>query len=185
MYYLILLNQVDFLQKRLKKDHVHMRLWTRFYGTVIHNHTYRSINPNYYPNFSFSRYNKHDGSCAGFCGYVHLWLYSSFNGQLVYCIQHGCLSVPSWLGRLYAIWCWNASHMTLYSKINQLKILVLQVIWNIPGGPMKTEQSIQSVFQDFALINSYLFSPCWIEHLFRIIITPRSSNLLENFLIYE
>ena len=27
----------------------------------------------------------------------------------------------------------------------------------IPGGPEKTEQSIQSIFQDFALINSYLF----------------------------
>ena len=55
----------------------------------------------------------------------------------------------------------------------------------IPGGPKKTEQSIQSIFQDFALINSYLFSPCWIEHLFLIIITPRSSNLVENFLFYE
>ena len=40
-------------------------------------------------------------------------------------------------------------------------------------------------FQDFALINSYLFSPCWIEHLFLIIITPWSSNLVENFLFYE
>ena len=29
------------------------------------------------------------------------------------------------------------------------------------------------------------FSPCWIEHLFLIIITPRSSNLVENFLFYE
>ena len=29
------------------------------------------------------------------------------------------------------------------------------------------------------------FSPCWIEHLFFIIITPRSSNLVENFLFYE
>ena len=28
-------------------------------------------------------------------------------------------------------------------------------------------------------------SPCWIEHLFPIIITPRSSNLVENFLFYE
>ena len=28
---------------------------------------------------------------------------------------------------------------------------------HIPGGPKKTEQSIQSIFQDFALINSYLF----------------------------
>ena len=28
-------------------------------------------------------------------------------------------------------------------------------------------------------------SPCWIEHLFLITITPRSSNLVENFLFYE
>ena len=52
----------------------------------------------------------------------------------------------------------------------------------IPGGPKITEYSI---FQDFALINSYLFSPCWIEHLFFVIITPRSLNLVENFLFYE
>ena len=29
---LILWNQVDILQKHFKKDHVHMRIWTRFYG---------------------------------------------------------------------------------------------------------------------------------------------------------
>ena len=40
-------------------------------------------------------------------------------------------------------------------------------------------------FQDFALINSYLFSPCWIEHLFLFIITPRSFNLVKKFLFYE
>ena len=28
---------------------------------------------------------------------------------------------------------------------------------SIPGGPEITEQSIQSIFQDFALINSYFF----------------------------
>ena len=28
------------------------------------------------------------------------------------------------------------------------------------------------------------FSPCWIEHLFLIIITPRSSNLVENFILW-
>ena len=34
--------------------------------------------------------------------------------------------------------------------------------------------------------NQQLFSsPCWIEHLFPIIITPRSSNLVENSLFYE
>ena len=31
----------------------------------------------------------------------------------------------------------------------------------------------------------FFSSPCWIEHLFLIIITTRSSNLVENFLCYE
>ena len=34
LYYLILWNQVDILQKHFKKDHVHMRLWTRFYSIL-------------------------------------------------------------------------------------------------------------------------------------------------------
>ena len=33
--YLLLWNQVDALQKHFKKDHVHMRLWTRLYGTSL------------------------------------------------------------------------------------------------------------------------------------------------------
>ena len=35
----------------------------------------------------------------------------------------------------------------------------------------------------FALINSSPFSPCWIDHIFLIIITQRSSNLVEKFLL--
>ena len=31
---IVLSDLVDILQKHLKKDHVHMRLWTRFYGCV-------------------------------------------------------------------------------------------------------------------------------------------------------
>ena len=34
LYYLILWNQVDILQKHFKKDHVHMRLWARFYNMM-------------------------------------------------------------------------------------------------------------------------------------------------------
>ena len=34
----MLWNQVDALQKHLKKDHVHMRLWTRLYG-ITGSHT--------------------------------------------------------------------------------------------------------------------------------------------------
>ena len=33
LYYLILWNHVDIFQKHFKKDHVHMRLWSRFYGS--------------------------------------------------------------------------------------------------------------------------------------------------------
>ena len=34
-YTLILWNQVDILQKHFKKDHVHVRLWTRLYGIEL------------------------------------------------------------------------------------------------------------------------------------------------------
>ena len=44
LYYLILQNQVDILQKHFKKDHVHMRLWTRFYGTPSLAETQKRIN---------------------------------------------------------------------------------------------------------------------------------------------
>ena len=74
----------------------------------------------------------------------------------------------SWLGELSIVLSMSIQMWVLYT-----------------GWPKKTEQSILSIFEDFALINSYLFSPCWIEHLFLIIITPRSSNLVDNFLFYE
>ena len=56
---------------------------------------------------------------------------------------------------------------------------VFCIIGTIPGGP-KTEQS---TFEDFALINSYPFSHCRIDRFFLIIITPRSSNLVENLIL--
>ena len=41
LYYLILWNQGGYssktLQKHFKKDHVHMRLWTRLYGMLTTN----------------------------------------------------------------------------------------------------------------------------------------------------
>ena len=40
----------------------------------------------------------------------------------------------------------------------------------------KQKRNSRFYSQDFALINSYHFPPCWIEHLSLIIITPRSSN---------
>ena len=66
---------------------------------------------------------------------------------------------------------------------------MLLLVLHIPGGPQKhrNSQFFSRLCSD-ALINSYPFSPCWIGHLFLIIITvltPRSSNLVENFLFYE
>ena len=50
-------------------------------------------------------------------------------------------------------------------------------------APQKT--GTVDFFLGFALINIFLFSPCWIEHLVLIMITPRSSNLVKNFLFHE
>ena len=77
-------------------------------------------------------------------------------------------------------------HQPLKCTLN-LDIALCFIILHPYNGcpPKKKRKTEQSIFQDFALINSYHFSPCWIEHLFLIIITPRSSNLVENFLFYE
>ena len=53
----------------------------------------------------------------------------------------------------------------------------------IPGGPEIKEQLIQSIFQDFAQINSYLLRLVGKSIYFPV--TPRSLNLVENFLFYE
>ena len=57
---------------------------------------------------------------------------------------------------------------------------------NIYTGWPKNNGTVDTV--DFLGLcsNQQLFpSPCWMEHLFPIIITPRSSNLVVNFLFYE
>ena len=58
----------------------------------------------------------------------------------------------------------------------------LSLIFHWWVAPPKMEQSIL-----FLLCSDeqLFFSPCWIEHLFFIIMTPRSSNLVENVLFYE
>ena len=79
--------------------------------------------------------------------------------------------------RLQCFWQWTCT----YSGVIFTYVCYLCAI---PGGPQKTEQSIQSIFRTL-LWSTVIFLPCWIEHLFLIIITPRSSNLVENFLFYE
>ena len=55
--------------------------------------------------------------------------------------------------------------------------------FSLVGGPPKN-----GTVNFLGLCSNYeqlFFSPCWIEHLFLIIMTPRSSNSVENFLFYE
>ena len=52
----------------------------------------------------------------------------------------------------------------------------------IPGGP-KNPGTVD--FLGLCSDQQLSFSPCWIEHLSLIIITPSSSNSVENFLFYE
>ena len=55
----------------------------------------------------------------------------------------------------------------------------------IPGGRPKNGTVDTVDFSGLCSNQQLSFSPCWVEHLFLIIITPRSSNLVENFLFYE
>ena len=53
------------------------------------------------------------------------------------------------------------------------------------GWP-RNNGTVDTVYFSGLCCNQNLFSsPFWIEHLFPIIITPRSSDLVENFLFYE
>ena len=58
--------------------------------------------------------------------------------------------------------------------------------WAIYTGWPRNNGTVDTVDFSGLCSNQQLFSsPCWIEHLFPIIITPRPSNLVENLLFYE
>ena len=57
--------------------------------------------------------------------------------------------------------------------------------WKRPCAPPPPKKKGTVDFLGLCSDRQLSFSPCWIEHLFLIIITPRSSNLVENFLFYE
>ena len=56
---------------------------------------------------------------------------------------------------------------------------------NIYRVAQKERNSRYIRFSGLCSNQQLLSSLCWIEHLFPIIITSRSSNLVENFLCYE
>ena len=63
-------------------------------------------------------------------------------------------------------------HQVMLESSCFVAFYVMYVLYRV--AHKKTEQSIQSIFQDFALRSSFFFPPCWIEHLFLIIVTPWS-----------
>ena len=66
-----------------------------------------------------------------------------------------------------------------------LQLLQVRLICNYTGWP-RNNGTVDTVDFSGLCSNQQLFSSLfWIEHLFPIIITPRSSNLVENFLFYE
>ena len=54
---------------------------------------------------------------------------------------------------------------------------------SLVGGPPPTNGTVN--FIGLSSDEQLFFSPYWIEHPFLIIMTPRSSNLIDNFLFYE
>ena len=77
LYYLILWNQVDILQKHFKKDHVHMRLWARFYGMDMLLSWSRH-----------GRYGVYDPPCMALTGHLHemLWpWHTNVNTHFIIC----------------------------------------------------------------------------------------------------
>ena len=77
-----------------------------------------------------------------------------------------------------------------YPTPTQSLVNVNQLLWfhTYPAytGWPRNNGTVDTVDFSGLCSNQQLFSSlCWIEHLFSIIITPRSSNLVENFLFYE
>ena len=72
---------------------------------------------------------------------------------------------------LSCVECWGLGQISTYE--------------GIPGAPPKNGTVDTVNFSGLCSDQQLSFSPCWIEHLFLIIITPRWSNLVENFLFYE
>ena len=99
---------------------------------------------------------------------------------------------PDWLAGLFKStyrylislsWCpWKLEHCVyIYNEIFQL---LLQ--WQLHGPTFSIRVEIVDTvnFSGLCSDQQLAFSPCWIEHLFLIIITPTSSNLVENFLFH-
>ena len=98
----------------------------------------------------------------------HIWFLFVQEPRNAYCIVNlSVISSPSTMSKIYKIW----AHFVIL-----LHLLWWQ--WNYTGWPPKNGTVD---FLGLCSDQQLYFSPCWIEHLFLIIIKPRSSNSVENF----
>ena len=88
--------------------------------------------------------------------------------------------VKCYRGR-YIVWLFALDHWYTECRIQIMNAPPPSIIQGGPKRQKRSKHGTVDFLYDFALINSYSFSSCWKEHLFLIIITPRSSNLVENF----
>ena len=80
---------------------------------------------------------------------------------------------------------WSRRVTSDFNSVLHLVCLIIRFSPVYTGWP-RNNGTVDTVDFSGLCSNQQLFSsPCWIEHLFPIIITPRSSNLVENFLFYE
>ena len=85
----------------------------------------------------------------------------------------------------------SMQYVIKYKKNTNSSSLPLEILKSVPSTfvlyrvAQKERNSRYSRFSELCSNQQLLSSLCWIEHLFPIIITSRSSNLVENFLFYE
>ena len=70
-------------------------------------------------------------------------------------------------------------------NFGSLMVHVFVILCKYTGWPPKNRTVDTVDFSELCSDQQLSISPCWIEHLFLFIITPRSSNVVENFLFYE
>ena len=70
-------------------------------------------------------------------------------------------------------------------EINNIILYCKIIMVHNTGWPEKKRNSRYSRFSGLCSNQQLSFSPCWREHLFLNILTPRSSNLVKNSLFYK
>ena len=90
------------------------------------------------------------------------------------------------LTNIYIFMCQNTCYVYIHSLSMQFPYITYgMALYNNIGWPRNNGTVDTVKFSGLCSRQQLFSSPCWKEHLFPIIITPRSSSLGEKFLSYE